>query len=87
TGGASSVYGSDAVAGVVNFILKKNFSGIRIDGNYSFFNHSNRSSAVTDAAQRAGFNPASGSANDGGRADVSLAAGTNLFDNRVNIST
>ncbi|WP_163314213.1 hypothetical protein, partial [Enterobacter hormaechei] len=49
--------------------------------------HSNRSSAVTDAAQRAGFNPASGSANDGGRADVSLAAGTNLFDNRVNIST
>ena len=27
TGGASSVYGSDAVAGVVNFILKKDFEG------------------------------------------------------------
>jgi len=86
TGGASSVYGSDAVAGVVNFILKKNFSGIRIDGNYSFFNHNNRSSAVTDAAQRAGFNSASGMSNDGGRADISLAAGTNLFNDRVNIS-
>ncbi len=31
TGGASTVYGSDAVAGVVNFILKKNFTGIEAD--------------------------------------------------------
>ncbi|HZF31405.1 MAG TPA: TonB-dependent receptor [Gammaproteobacteria bacterium] len=31
TGGASSVYGADAVAGVVNFILKKNFEGVDID--------------------------------------------------------
>ena len=30
TGGASSVYGSDAIAGVVNFIYKKNFSGIQL---------------------------------------------------------
>lgn len=28
TGGASAVYGSDAIAGVVNFIYKKNFSGL-----------------------------------------------------------
>ncbi|HEY5559719.1 MAG TPA: TonB-dependent receptor plug domain-containing protein, partial [Steroidobacteraceae bacterium] len=27
TGGASAVYGSDAVAGVVNFIMKKDFEG------------------------------------------------------------
>jgi outer membrane receptor protein involved in Fe transport len=32
TGGESAVYGSDAVAGVVNFILKKNFDGFRIRG-------------------------------------------------------
>jgi len=31
TGGASSVYGADAVAGVVNFILKKDFSGLDLD--------------------------------------------------------
>ena len=31
TGGASSVYGADAVAGVVNFILKKNFEGLDLD--------------------------------------------------------
>lgn len=34
TGGASSVYGADAVAGVVNFITKRNFSGVEITGNY-----------------------------------------------------
>ena len=31
TGGASSTYGSDAVAGVVNVILKRNFQGMRLD--------------------------------------------------------
>jgi outer membrane receptor protein involved in Fe transport len=31
TGGASATYGSDAVAGVVNIILKKNFDGVLID--------------------------------------------------------
>ena len=31
TGGASAVYGSDAVAGVVNFVLKKDFEGIQLD--------------------------------------------------------
>jgi iron complex outermembrane recepter protein len=32
TGGASAVYGSDAVAGVVNFIYKTKFDGIQLDG-------------------------------------------------------
>lgn len=31
TGGASAAYGSDAVSGVVNLILKKNFTGLRLD--------------------------------------------------------
>lgn len=34
TGGSSAVYGSDAVAGVVNFILRKDFEGIAFDGQY-----------------------------------------------------
>src|SRR5690606_21287926 len=34
TGGASSVYGADAVAGVVNFILKKDFEGATISAQY-----------------------------------------------------
>lgn len=32
TGGNSAIYGSDAVAGVVNFILRRNFEGIRLRG-------------------------------------------------------
>lgn len=34
TGGASAVYGSDALAGVVNFILKKDFEGLEIGTQY-----------------------------------------------------
>ena len=32
--GASAIYGSDAVAGVVNLILRKNFSGLEVRGRY-----------------------------------------------------
>ncbi|MBX9576839.1 MAG: TonB-dependent receptor [Caulobacteraceae bacterium] len=34
TGGGSSVYGADAVSGVVNYILRKDFEGLEIDANY-----------------------------------------------------
>ncbi len=36
TGGASAVYGADAVAGVVNFILKNNFEGVELNTSYGF---------------------------------------------------
>ena len=39
TGGASAVYGSDAVAGVVNIILKKDFQGIEADSQASLTDH------------------------------------------------
>lgn len=35
TGGASAVYGADAVSGVVNFITKRNFSGVEATTLYS----------------------------------------------------
>ncbi|XOV77889.1 MAG: TonB-dependent receptor domain-containing protein [Aestuariibacter sp.] len=34
TGGASAVYGSDAVAGVINFILKDDFEGVEVSAGY-----------------------------------------------------
>lgn len=34
TGGASAVYGSDALAGVVNFVLDKNFTGVKGNVDY-----------------------------------------------------
>jgi iron complex outermembrane receptor protein len=39
TGGASATYGSDAVAGVVNFKLKRNFSGVELDVQHGATTH------------------------------------------------
>jgi len=38
TGGAASVYGADAVSGVLNFVLRKDFEGLEIDANYGMIN-------------------------------------------------
>ena len=38
TGGASSVYGADAVSGVINFVLRKDFEGLEIAANYGMIN-------------------------------------------------
>ncbi len=86
TGGASSVYGSDAVAGVVNFILKKDFEGIQLDGNYSFYNHDNKDTIVSPLARANAFGSPRGLANDGGRSDVTLTAGSKLFDGALRFS-
>ena len=51
TGGASAVYGSDALAGVVNFILRKDFEGIELDGTYSITQNDNNTSRWRDLTQ------------------------------------
>lgn len=38
TGGQSAVYGADAVSGVVNFILRRDFEGLQIDGSVAEIN-------------------------------------------------
>jgi outer membrane receptor protein involved in Fe transport len=40
TGGASAAYGSDAIAGVVNFKLKRNFDGLQVDAQYGLTDRS-----------------------------------------------
>ena len=37
--GASSIYGADAIGGVINFITKKNFEGLQIDSNFGDSEH------------------------------------------------
>ncbi|CAN7407293.1 TonB-dependent receptor domain-containing protein [Brevundimonas sp. LjRoot202] len=44
TGGASSVYGADAVSGVLNFVLRKDFEGVEIDANYGMINEDGQAS-------------------------------------------
>lgn len=48
TGGASAVYGSDAIAGVVNFKLLDNFEGIKLSANFSTFQHNNDRDGLRD---------------------------------------
>lgn len=38
TGGSSAVYGSDAITGVVNFIMRDDFEGVEARGQYGFDN-------------------------------------------------
>ena len=39
TGGASAVYGADAISGVVNFKLRHNFAGLELDAQYGVTEH------------------------------------------------
>ncbi len=50
TGGASAVYGSDAVTGVVNFVLNKRFDGFKFDVNSGISNYGDGFSYKTSAA-------------------------------------
>ncbi len=86
TGGASSVYGSDAIAGVVNYVIRRDFIGLQLSANYSFYNHLNRDNVSTPVAQRYGITTPRGVTNDGGRADLSATYGHNFLDDRLNIS-
>ncbi|MCH2057836.1 MAG: TonB-dependent receptor [Thalassotalea sp.] len=65
TGGASAVYGSDAIAGAVNFVMKNNFEGVEL-----LYNHSEteEGDGETDS-----ISLTLGSSLDEGRGNVALA--------------
>jgi outer membrane receptor protein involved in Fe transport len=75
TGGASSVYGADAVAGVVNFVLDTNFTGIRGGMQYAVFQHDNRDTYAQEQNEALGFPVPKGSTVDGDRWNVNIAVG------------
>src|SRR5689334_10372558 len=86
TGGASSVYGADAVAGVVNFIMDTNFRGLRLDGQGSFSMHDNRAGAnVINPNKDLGFLPPRGLSTNGGAQDIAAAFGAGFDDNRGSV--
>ncbi|HEX2887538.1 TonB-dependent receptor plug domain-containing protein, partial [Vineibacter terrae] len=86
TGGASSVYGADAVAGVVNFIMDTNFEGVRLDSQYSFYQHDNNTDPFVRAALDArGFGYPTGSVADGGSWDTNLSIGASFDDGRGHV--
>jgi len=87
TGGASSVYGADAVAGVVNFIMDTTFTGLRIDGQASVFNHHNDTPRddVLKANDARGFFPPHGWSTNGGAQDIAGMFGAAFDDGRGHV--
>ena len=86
TGGASAVYGSDALSGVVNFVLKKDLDGIRVDAQAGFAQHDNNNEAIRSIVRERGFALAPSTVDDGAKQDVTIAAGKNFADGRGNLT-
>ena len=93
TGGASSVYGADAVAGVVNFILNDHFSGVKFTADYGLYSHHNDNPqgvatdlAAWNANNGTRFTPAPSNANDGYQRDLAFLMGFNAPENNGNVT-
>lgn len=87
TGGASAAYGSDAVSGVVNFILDTDFEGLKLDTNYSFYQHNNSGELKPLLNEFTAINPTqfrvpSGSTTDGEAIDITAVFGGKIEDGR-----
>ena len=80
TGGASATYGSDAVAGVVNFILKDHVQGVQIDAQYGFAQHAQHNYYLQGVEAANGIAHPTGTTIDGATRDVSVLAGTGFHD-------
>lgn len=79
TGGASAIYGSDAVAGVVNFILDTGFTGLKVDVEGGTNRATNDNRDLQSIERASGVSPATGTVYDGSSADVSVVFGKDLF--------
>ena len=86
TGGASAVYGSDAIAGVVNFVMIDDFEGVRLDGQLSGYQHSNNDQVSQDILNRSGFGVPEKGVFDGKGQEITLIVGANTEDGRGNVT-
>src|ERR1700683_1458663 len=85
TGGASSVYGADAVAGVVNFKLNDHFEGVKLVADAGIYQHHNDDpDGVQEAIAASGFQQAPSSVNPGAQKSLAFIAGLNSPDGNGN---
>jgi outer membrane receptor protein involved in Fe transport len=86
TGGASTTYGADAVAGVVNFVMDKDLNGLRFDLNGGMYQHNNGSTMVQGllnartAAGISGYDYPTGNTSGGASFDGTISFGTKFAD-------
>jgi outer membrane receptor protein involved in Fe transport len=86
TGGASAVYGSDAIAGVVNFIVKRRFQGLEMNLEASTQQSTNDNQFMLDLLEESGYPIPKKHVWGGQQYFGSLTAGQNFADDRGNIS-
>lgn len=87
TGGASAVYGSDAVAGVVNFIMNRNFEGVSVSAGVSGYQHNNSNDYLQGLMDARGFDYPTGSSGiDGKTYNFDFAVGSDFDGGRGNAS-
>ncbi|NIJ32146.1 TonB-dependent receptor [Sphingomonas oligoaromativorans] len=86
TGGASAVYGSDALSGVVNFVLRDDLDGFRLDAQTSAYQHSNGDDYLRGLGQAKGYATAPSTVFEGDKVDVNGAFGKNFAGGRGNIT-
>jgi outer membrane receptor protein involved in Fe transport len=86
TGGASAVYGSDAEAGVVNFIMRKDFEGIELDGQLGIDEAGNGNSTYRGLQTTAGFAQAPENWWGGRTNDATLIFGANTANGKGNVT-
>lgn len=86
TGGASSTYGSDAVAGVINFIMRDDFEGVSLDYQYSGYRHDNNGNGRSRATEEVGFPVPSGDVTDGDIQDLTFLIGGDINNGRGNMT-
>jgi outer membrane receptor protein involved in Fe transport len=86
TGGASAAYGADAVAGVVNFVMKRDFTGVRLDATAGGFEHANDDIGIDGLLAAHHFARPSPVVLDGFTGDLDGVAGLDLQDGRGNLT-
>jgi outer membrane receptor protein involved in Fe transport len=84
TGGASAVYGADAVSGVVNFIMNTKFEGVKLDVNYAMYQHDQHDDWAQGLVSGSGYPLPDHEVNTGFNKDLSFIAGSNFADNKGN---
>lgn len=86
TGGSSATYGSDAVAGVVNFILKDDFEGFQFEYQGSMYQHNNDHGDMRRALDDSSFEAPDSNVTDGNTHDFSIMLGVNSENGRGNLT-
>ena len=83
SGGASAVYGADAVAGVVNFVLDDKFEGVSLNVGYSAYQHDNDNREMQALNEERGFPyPDGNSGFDGISRSADLVVGGSFADSK-----